>query len=197
MSIDRITAIKQLSRIKVRGDEDGLIDAFGVLVNFLPANFWNSFTEKLLKSAGKTHYREVEAGLYRAANECGYHTGWGIINSEEFKSIIGPMIEKMPEDVLHGAFAVLTAWGWAETEITELIPGERMTVRVKKYYESEIMETYKLEQPGAFMVTGICAAFMDLAYGSPYPEGLGTFKCEQRKGIEIGDPFGEFIVTRK
>ena len=39
------------------------------------------------------------------------------------------MIENAPEDVLHGAFAVFTAWGWAKAEIVELDPGKRMVVR--------------------------------------------------------------------
>lgn len=106
------------------------------------------------------------------------------------------MIEKIPEDILHGAFAVLTAWGWAESEIVELVPGEKMVVRAYKYYESELKETFKLKHPCAYMVTGICGAFMDIEYGDPYPNGYGKFKCQQTKGTEMGDPYGEFVVTK-
>ena len=84
MAIDRKKAIHDLSQIKVKGNEEGLIPAFGVLIQFLPANFWNTFTEKMLMSVDDKHLEEVEKGLERAAGECGYHTGWGIINSEEF-----------------------------------------------------------------------------------------------------------------
>ena len=111
MAIDREKAIKDLSQIKVKGNEEGLIPAFGVLVQFLPANFWNTFTEKMLDAAGDKHQASVETGLEQAAAECGYHTGWGIINSDEFNAIVGPMIEKMPEDVLHGAYAVYPPGG--------------------------------------------------------------------------------------
>ena len=196
MAIDRKKAIEDLSQIKVKGNEDGLIPAFGVLVQFLPTNFWNTFTEKLLKVAG-FRYKYVEEGLERAAAECGYHTGWGIINSEEFKAIIGPMIEKVPEDVLHGAFAVFTAWGWANSEIVELVPRQKMVVRAYEYYEAEIRDTYLTHRPLSFMIKGVCRAFMDIAYGSPYPNGLNTFVCKQTKGIEVGDSYGEFVITRK
>ncbi len=195
MAIDRKHAIELLSQIKVKGNDDGMIPAFGVLVQFLPANFWNTFAEKMLKAASKSDFESVEKGLERAAGECGYHTGWGIINSEEFKSIVGPMIEKMPEDVLHGAFAVFTAWGWANTEIVELKPGKKMVIHAYDYYESEIADTYEPHKPCAYMIKGVSRAFMDLGYGKAYPNGYGTFKCEQTRGIEMGHRHGEFIVT--
>ena len=46
------------------------------------------------------------------------------------------------------------------------------------------------------MISGVSRAFMDIAFGdAPYPNGLGKFKCEQTKGIELGDEYGEFVVT--
>lgn len=196
--IDRKTAIEALSQIKVKGNSDGLIPAFNVLVNFLPSYFWNSFSEKILKQAGEDSqlYAEIEEGLELAAAECGYHTGFGIITSEEFKSIVGPMIKKEPDDILHGAYAVFTAWGWADAEITELSPS-RMVIRVKDYYESDIIDSFKVKKPFAYMIKGVSRAFMDLGYGKPYPDGLGAHVCEQTKAIELGDSYGEFVVTPK
>jgi hypothetical protein len=196
MAIDRSKAVADLSQIKMKGNTDGLMPAMGVLIQFLPASFWNSFTEKMLRAAGNAHYSAVAAGLERAAHECGYHTGYGIINSDEFKAAVGPMIQKVPDDVLHGAYAVFTAWGWANAEIVELVANERMTVRAYSYYEAEIRDTLTVRRPCAYMIQGVSAAFMDLGYGQPYPNGLGTFRCEQTKGIEVGDPYGEFVVVK-
>lgn len=195
--IDRAKAIDALSQIKVKGNSDGMIPAFNVLVNFLPSHFWNTFSEKILKTAGDDPelYKEIEAGLELAGSECGYHTGYGIITSEEFKAIVGPMIEKEPDDILHGAFAVFTAWGWADTEVVSLTP-DRMVVRANDYYESDIRDTFHVKKPFGYMIRGVAKAFMDLAFGKPYPDGLGTFKCEQTKSIELGDAYGEFVVTR-
>lgn len=199
MSIDRQKAIADLAQIQVRGDENGLIPAFGVLVNQLPANFWNAFSTKILDAAGPDLYEAAAGLLENAAGECGYHTGWGIINSEEFKAVVGPMIaeETALEDTLEGAYAVFTAFGWAKTEIVELIPGEKMVVRAYDYYESDVKDSYHPTQPFGFMIRGVSRAFMDLAYGrKPYPDGNGTFQCEQTKAIELGDEYGEFVVTR-
>jgi len=194
--IDRNKAIDLLSQFKVKGNAEGLIPAYGVLVNFFPSFFWNTFSEKMLKAAGDNEqlYAEIEVGLERAAAECGYHTGYGIITSEEFGSIVGPMIEKKPDDILHGAYAVFTAWGWADAEITELTP-TRKVVRVRDYYESDIRDTMLVRKPFAYMIRGVSRAFMDLAFGDPYPDGFGSFTSVQTKAIELGDAYGEFVIT--
>jgi hypothetical protein len=37
---------------------------------------------------------------------------------------------------------------------------------------------------------------MDLAYGAQFPDGLGSYACRQTLALELGDAYGEFIVTR-
>jgi hypothetical protein len=196
MAIDREKAIKEMSAVRLQGNSEGLIPAMGVWVQQLPTDFWNRFAAKMLNSVKPSNVPKVEQSLYFAAKECGYHTGHGIITSEEWKRVISPMIENPPEDVLHGAYAVFTAWGWADAEIVELVPEERMVVRALHYYESQGAKEYGINRPFAHMIRGVSAAFMDLAYGPPYPNGMGGFDCLQTKGVETGDPYGEFIVTK-
>lgn len=200
MAIDRKKIIDDMSKIKVMANENGLIEAFGVYVNQFPAYFWNSFAERLSCKVEPDLLEPTEYLLINSAHECGYHTGYGIITSQEWNAIVQPMVEKIPEDILHGAFAVLTAWGWAKSEIVELIPGEKMIVRAYDYYETDVVKYGKSPKMSAYMLRGICAAFMDLAYGGPYDKtgktGLNTFTCEQLKGIECGDDYGEFLVTK-
>lgn len=169
-------------------------------LSILPAGFWNAFADRLTRSVPAELLEAAEYLLVNAAHECGYHTGYGIITSEEWKAIVAPMVEKVPEDILHGAYAVFTAWGWAKSEIIELTPGERMVVRAYDYYESDVVEYGASAKMSAYMIRGVSAAFMDLAYGGQYDPsgktGCKTFKCEQVKGIECGDAYGEFVVTR-
>lgn len=193
MSINRAKVIDDLSQLKVRGDANGLIPAFGVLVNQLPAGFWNNFSKAIMQAAGDDLAEAAGGLLENAAAECGYHTGYGIITSDEFNSVVGPMIEKKPDDVLHGAYAVFTAWGWANSEVIELVPDEKMVIRAYDYYEAECGQK---KDGWAYMIKGVSRAFMDLAYSKPYPDGYGKFKCVQTKGIEMGDKYGEFVVTR-
>jgi hypothetical protein len=92
---------------------------------------------------------------------------------------------------------VFTAWGWAKAEIVELIPNEKMVIRAYDYYESDVKDSFKPQEPCAFMIRGVSRAFMDIAYGKEqYPNGHGTFKCEQAKAIELGDEYGEFVITK-
>ena len=195
MAIDRKKIITDLSKLKVTGDEQGLVPGFNVLVNQLPADFWNNFSDKLMHSVPTELVDVAHSLLYNAANECGYNTGFGIITSEEWNAAVGPMVEKIPEDVLHGAYAVFTAWGWANSEIVELIPGEKMVVRAYDYYESDTVKYGKSNMFTGIMLEAVSSAFMDLAYSKPYPEGRGKFICKQVKGIEHGDEYGEFLVT--
>ena len=200
MNINRKQVISAMSQIEVQGNEDGLIPSFNVFVNMMPASFWTSFAERLTRRVPADMLDAAEFLLVNAAHECGYHTGYGIITSNEWKAVVEPMVKKSPEDILHGAFAVFTAWGWAKSEIVELDPGKKMVVRAYDYYEADVVEYGASAKKSAYMIRGVAAAFMDLAYGGTYDPtgktGLRTFKCEQTKGIECGDEYGEFVVTK-
>ncbi len=202
MAINREKIINDMSKVTVEANPDGLIETFNVFVTQLPANFWNDFTRRMVEAVSDDIKDAVEELLVNAAHECGYHTGYGIITSKEWEAVVGPMIEST-EDVLHGAYAVFTAWGWADAEIVELVPGERMVVRAYDYYEADVAENYpakKTPRLMAYMIRGVSAAFMDLAYGGPYDPtgktGLYKFRCKQIKGIEKGDSYGEFVVVK-
>ncbi len=197
MTVDRKQIIDTMSKLQVRGNEDGLIPAFGVLVNQLPAGVWNNFADLLVNSVSADLVEPAELLLVNAAHECGYHTGYGIITSEEWKAGVRPLMdEPTPENVLHGAFAVFTAWGWGRTSIEELVPKEKMVVRAYDYYEADVVQQGSIARPAAYMIRGVSAAFMELAYGPAYPNGCRTYECVQTKGIECGDDYGEFVVTR-
>jgi hypothetical protein len=193
MTVMRDTVVKSLAKVTVQADENGLIPEYEVLVNLLPVTLLNTFTEKILAAAPPEQKAEVEAGLVRAAYECGYHTGCGIITSEIFSDVVLPMVTEGEKDILRGAYAAFTAWGWAKSGIVQLKEGEKMVIRAFDYYDAE-SGTKGLS---GFMLRGLSQAFFDLAYADPYPDGMDTYVCVQTKGIEVGDPYGEFIVTKK
>lgn len=200
MAINRKEIIDQLSKLKVEADSNGIIESFNVLINQFPGELWTNFAERLTGKVPNELLEPTEYLLYNAAHECGYHTSYGIITSPEWNSIVAPMVEKVPEDILHGAFAVITAFGWANSEIIELIPNEKMVVRSYDYYESDSIIHGESRRVSAYMLSGICAGAMDLAYGGNYDAtgktSLNTFQCKQTKGIETGDQYGEFVVTK-
>jgi hypothetical protein len=194
MTVLRDQVVKQLADLQVNADDNGVIHAFNVFVNQLPATFWNGFSERLLKAVPPERKEEAKQALIRSAYECGYHTGYGIVTSPEFKSVVEPMVTEGAKDILRGAYAVFTAWGWAKSGIVRIREGEEMVVRATDYYEADGQAG---TESRAFMITGVSAAFFELAYAAPYPDGMDTFQCEQTKGVEKGDQFGEFVVSKK
>ncbi|HEX9022777.1 MAG TPA: hypothetical protein VF799_02955 [Geobacteraceae bacterium] len=193
MTVMRDTVVKSLAKINVQGDENGLIPEYDVLVNLLPVALLNRFTERIMAAAPADKKKAVEEGLVRAAYECGYHTGCGIITSDIFSEVVLPMVTEGEKDILRGAFAAFTAWGWAKSGIVQLKEGEKMVIRANDYYEADSAG----EGMRAYMLRGLCQAFFELTYSDPYPDGMDTFTCSQAKGIEVGDPYGEFVVTKK
>lgn len=193
MTVMRDTVVKSLAKITVQADENGLIPEYEVLVNLLPVSLLNTFSERLLKAAPAEKKAEIEAGLVRAAYECGYHTGCGIITSEIFSDVVLPMVTEGEKDILRGAYAAFTAWGWAKSGIVQLKEGEKMVIRAFDYYDSDS----GCDGLSGFMLRGLSQAFFDLAYAEPYPDGMDTYKCVQTKGLEVGDQYGEFVVTKK
>jgi len=193
MTVMRDTVVKSLAKITVQGDENGLIPEYEVLVNLLPVKLLNTFSERIMAAAPPEMKAKVEEGLVRAAYECGYHTGCGIITSDIFNDVVLPMVTEGEKDILRGAYAAFTAWGWAKSGIVQLKEGEKMVIRAFDYYEADSGG----EGLRGFMLRGLSQAFFDLAYAEPYPDGMDTYVCRQTKGIEAGDPYGEFIVTKK
>jgi len=193
MTVMRDTVVKSLAKITVQGDENGLIPEYEVLVNLLPVSLLNTFAERIMAEAPPEKKAQVEEGLVRAAYECGYHTGCGIITSEIFNDVVMPMVTEGEKDILRGAYAAFTAWGWAKSGIVQLKDGERMVIRAFDYYEADGGG----DGLRGYTLRGLSQAFFDLAYADPYPDGMDTYVCHQTKGIEVGDPYGEFIVVRK
>ena len=192
MTVMRDQVVKALAGIEAKPNDDGLIPAFNVLVNQLPTTFWNSVSERMMAIAPPERRDAMENALVNCAYECGYHTGYGIITSPEFESVVLPMVTEGAKDVLRGAYAVFTAWGWAKSGIVQLKEGDRMVVRAVDYYEADSGG----EGLRAYMIRGVSAAFMELAFADPYPNGMGVFTCNQTKGMEVGDPHGEFVVDK-
>lgn len=202
--------VSDFSKFRIEANSDGLIPIYNVLMVQLPISFYNGFSLKLLKSIITSSCKfkipeQVSEDLYgyagglleNAAAECGYHTGCGVINSDEFEAVMGSLTEK-PEDILYGLFAVVNSWGWGDLKIEELIPNEKMILRAYDYYEADIKNIFKCQKYLAYKLTGISRAFMDLVYGNKCPpQRLGVFKSKQTMGIEMGDDYGEFIVTKE
>jgi hypothetical protein len=197
-AMDRMKTVNALLAGTPHADQAGNFSAFGLSLVELPAFLWTAFSEKLMRAvrAARPESEEAHSLLENAAARFAYHAGRGIFASAEFRAAAGASTGEGPEALLNAAFCLAAAWGWADAEIVTLHPKESMVVRARAYAEAALADTMPMVKPAAAAFRGICRAFMDLAYGAQFPDGLGSYACRQTLALELGDAYGEFIVTR-
>jgi hypothetical protein len=194
-------ATDAIARIETRGCPR-VSPPFGGTLDRLPASFWAGFEESLGGTTAENGLDAVEWSLMQAARDLGYHTGHEILETSGWADFIAPLDSEQATagDVLHAAFAALTGLGLDDCEIVELVPFERLVIRVYGYWGLLIPGPDRNRRRATLVTRGVCAAVMDLSYGGPYDpqgtQGIGTFACTQNRSVDRGDPFDEFVATR-
>lgn len=199
--------VEAFASIGLAADGDGSIPLFGGKPCILPSGVWIAFLEKLLSSVPRAQWAGTETRIQDAAAAYCYHFAHAVIESGEFRGAAShsgtsrgtasdPGIPE-PARVLGDFFHLLSAWGWADAEIAFLEPGKKLVVHAHSYFEADIRHTFPADRPLAFILQGMCRALMDLGFAAPYPGGFPTFTCIQTRAVELGDPYGEFVVTRR
>jgi len=189
-----IHAVMEGSQIR---ESKGIIPLFGVYLSLFSVGYYNKLSFGFEQKLGKQREAEAEELLTRAAQECGYATFQGIRNSWEWEEIVDPMIDKK-DDQITGFAAVAVAFGWGDIEVKEILPEEKLRIRVNDSYEaSGYLERYGAAASGkCYMLRGVTAAFMDLIYGAQYPDGCFDFVAEEPLCRAKGDPFCEFVAGK-
>ena len=212
-NIDEDGIVTALAGMDLSGNDDGLIPAFGVYLTRMYADYYNKisfrFEKEIVKHADAHDFAKVL--LTEAGHICGFNTMGGIMNSDEWYALIKPSCETK-EDWMYGIIACINALGWGIWRVEELIPNEKMVIRVYQAYESlGHLEWFgKSEYNNDYLVTGVAAALMNLiylgdastkpVYDKAYYASLFSnedcFKGEQTKCLAAGDEYSEIIVTR-
>ena len=187
-----IHAVMEGSQIR---ESKGIIPLFGVYLSLFPVQYYNTLSFDFEQKFGQNH--RAKRLLIKAAQECGYATFQGIRNSWEWEEIVAPMIEKK-EDQISGFAAVAVAFGWGDLVVDEILPEEKLRIRVSDSYEATgYLERYGTATSGkCYMLRGVTAAFMDLIYGRDYPDGCFDFTAEETRCRAKGDPNCEFVAGR-
>ena len=205
MVVDEQAIIQGVHGLKIEGDENGLIRRFGVLLNNYHVDYYNHFSFNFAIGVIESHGMEfvpiAQQLLIYAAQDCAVNTFFGIMSSDEWKSLVGPMIDN-DEDKIKALVAFENALGWAKVEFVSLDPGKKLVLRSQGGYEAEGFKTLYEPKTGkansgvCHMLAGVTAGFMDLIYGGGIgPENLGTFQVVETKCIAKGDEYCEFVAT--
>lgn len=165
-----------LINMPIEGDKNtGLIDAFGVLLTRHYANYYCNisyrFLHLFLEKMGDTGFNIATDLLIEAGRICAFNTFGGVMQSNEWKALIKPMI-RTKEDWVHGMVAVINTFGWGGWEIEALEPGKRIVVKISSGYETNTyLKKYRTSSfPVSFLGMGGIAGLMNLIYVLNLPE---------------------------
>jgi predicted hydrocarbon binding protein len=189
-----IHAVMEGSKLR---ESKGIIPLFGVYLSLFSVKYYNRLSFEFEIKMGKPREAEAETLLIEAAQECGYATFQGIRDSWEWGQVVAPMIENK-DDQIFGFAAVAVAFGWGDLEVEQLVPGEKLVIRVSDSYEARgYLQQYGLAKSAkCYMLRGVTGAFMDLIYGGDYPEGLYVFSAAETFCRAKGDACCEFSARK-
>lgn len=239
-NIDEDAVIAGVSQAPLFGNDRGLIPAFGVELTRHYADYYNlvsyrfeqqltatlkqrpSLTDLLVYDYPELfHYRRYidleglalsRTLLIEAGHICGFNTMGGIMSSDAWDGLVMPMV-RTREDWLHGIVACINALGWGVWRVVELIPDDRLVLRVWRSYESlgYIRWFGKADHPIDYLVTGVAASLMNLLYEGDITQrpaltldyyhklnrSPSSFWGEQTRCVAMGDEYSEVVVTRR
>lgn len=194
-----------------------MIEAFGVLLTRMYGNYYTlisyRFLELFKNYAGPEGESIVSHLLTEAGHVCAFNTFGGIMQSNEWNGLIRPMI-KTKEDWVYGIVAVINALGWGIWEVVELVPNEKLVLKITGSYESNMyLKAYGVsEQPISYFALGGTAGIMNLIYNTEITESVisfdeeqydktfktvNTFTTKQIKCRAMGDDYDLFEITSK
>lgn len=212
-TVDEDAIVAALASMPIAGNEQGLIPAFGVVLTRMAADYYNrisfEFEKRLEQATGDGTLGAML--LVEAGHSCAFNTFGGIMISAEWAGLIQPMCQTR-EDWVHGIVAAVNAFGWGVWRVEELVPGERLRVRIYGGYESNgYLAMYGASNtPKSHLATGGVAGIMNLLYHldittkPALTEELyaaefsrpGSFTATQTACRAMGADYDEFVAVR-
>jgi hypothetical protein len=194
-------AAEAIARIETRGCPR-VCPPYGGTLERLPDAFWERFQESLNGSSAEEHLDAAEWSLMQAAHDLGCDSGHEVFESAG-SARLAPSLEldeAGARDALRETFTALSGIVLDDCEIVELVPSERLVLRVYGYWGLLIPGPGRNRRRATLVVRGFCAAVMDVAYGAQHQDvgccDAATYVCRQSRSVGRGDAFDEFVTTR-
>ncbi|MEQ9079295.1 MAG: hypothetical protein RLP09_35880 [Sandaracinaceae bacterium] len=215
MSVDERAIVSAVSGLPLVGNEEGLIPAFGLYLTRHYADYYNRVSYAYLHAAheqGPEAEKKAREALIEAGHVCAFNTFGGIMLSQEWEAVVGPMLEGR-EDWVSGIVGVINALGWGRWHVEGLTPNEELRVAIDNTYESTGYLAEHGESkvgPVCFLATGGVAGIMNLIYHGDILarpaltqeyyaelfEGSGRFVAEEVACRAAGAPRCELVARR-
>ncbi len=212
MAIDEKAVIEAVAGLGIAGDDEGMIPAFGLYLTRHMADYYNRISYAAArKIAGTGLEADARALLVEAGHVCAFNTFGGIMKSAEWEAVVKPMIEDR-EDWIRGMTAIVNAFGWGRWSIQELVPGEKLRIKIEDSYEAVgwNRDYPSSDVPRCYLAAGGVAGLMNLLYvgditagptlnDAAYVElfkGGERFEAEETQCLACGHGHCEFVATR-
>lgn len=210
---ERVAALRSLLS-GVRGDERGLVEAFGIFATAHLVGYYDGTAYEAVHRIERDRPDAMPIAvmlLREAGHVCVFNTFGGVLMSPEWEAVDGPL-QADPERIVVGCTAIARALGFGHWTIAEFEPGRRLVLRTAANYESP----YYLARYGtsgrhrAYFFEGAALAMMVLAHRVDWSarptldqafydelfRGMGLgFHCEPTKCLACGDEVDEVVVV--
>ncbi len=162
--------IKAVHGLGLSGDDEGIIEAFGVLLTNNYGDYYNTlsfeFEREVMKAAGDELEEVTAELLIGAAQDCAVNTLGGIWSSPEWDAVVQPYVETK-EDAVYGIVAVCNALGWGHIKVKEIVPFEKLVYEAYSPYEAlGYVEKYgaTAKRGKCYMLAGVAGGIQHLVY---------------------------------
>lgn len=169
--------------------ETGLIEAFGVVLTFIPGNYYALISERhlqrMIQVAGEDVRSLVLDMLVESGHVCAFNTLGGIMQSAEWDAVVGPYLDA-PEDWIYGITAMLPALGWGIVGCIEHPSAQKWEVCLTNWYETSAIATLPAHQrklDHSPFAEGLFSGIMALVYKAGIHERQLTFDGELYKQL--------------
>ncbi|UJR85791.1 hypothetical protein [Sandaracinus amylolyticus] len=212
MAIDEKTIVEAVSGLGIRGNEEGLIPAFGLHLTQHFADYYNRISFAVARDLeGSGLEEDARELLVEAGHVCAFNTFGGIMQSAEWEAVVAPMIQTR-EDWIRGMVAVVNAFGWGVWRIEDLAPGKELRISIDNAYEcTGWVRDYPIgKNARCYLATGGVAGLMNLLYVGDITQrptldedyyrrlfrGSDHFVADETKCLARGDARCEIVARR-
>ena len=196
------------------GNEEGYINAFGVYLVRNQSDYVNRLQFEFIRAMNEVagEYGETLAIelLLEAGHACGFFTYAGIMTSDEWKTVVQPLLTTK-EDWIKGLASLINTMGWGYHTAVELSQEKAIFRNYNDFEDLSYMRMYGTSSyPVHWANSGGFTGLMQLIYNTNIVNGdridseegfremrrsKAKYKTLMNKGISMGDDYLEVEVS--
>lgn len=195
-NINKQQIIDTVITLPIYGNELGLIPMFNVYLANTPQTFYSLISINYLDAMAKNGKGHIaEKSLINDAEFCAMNTFSGILDSDEWASLIAPMVKEQ-RDKVFGLLAIANAMGWGKIFVKEHPSSDSLVLASSNGYEGYgflQLRKNKAQKGQCFMLSGVAAGLMSLIYQKGnFSDRLGIYQTSESRCMCWNDDYCEF-----